>query len=106
MFSETDIVYANNECEIKKELSKLIEINKTITVKLDRVEASNNVLVHEFSKLSATMKSVVSAITGQNVSDMDGIFPIKNTAGLENIIRLSQSSDDFPLKLVNLFLIF
>lgn len=105
MFSDIDVVYPNNECEIKKELLKLIETNKKLNEKLDRVEASNNVLVHEFSKLSANVKSLVVAFTGQKMSDMEALFPIQDTEYLEKIIRLSQSSDDFPLKLVNLLFI-
>lgn len=72
-----------------------------MATKLAQVESSNAVLVHEFSKLSASQKSLVLAMTGQKMPDMDEVLPIESLADVENIIRLMQSSDDFPLKLVN-----
>lgn len=85
---------------MKNALWKLIESNKNMVTKLNQVESANMVLVHEFSKLNATVKSLVLAISGQKIPDMDDLFPIKKMENLEKIIRLSQSSEDFPLKLV------
>jgi len=71
-----------------------------MNAKMVQNEASTNGMIKEFSKLSATMKSLVLAITGQKVPGMDGIFPIKNLEDLQTIELLMQSSEDFPLKLV------
>lgn len=101
MYSAASTTLRNDECDIRKTLSNLLELTKNMATKLDQVQSSNTVLVHEFSKLSATHKSLVLAITGQKIPEMDDIFPIKSLRNMENIIRLSQSSEDFPLKLVN-----
>lgn len=67
----------NQNFETRNEIAKLIETNNAMSAKLDQVVATNGVLVREFSKLSVTVQSLVSAVTGKKNARNEQYFSDK-----------------------------